>query len=100
MTTPYRCVDGAWEVRVYVQPGARATSVGGSHDGCLKVRVAAPPSEGRANAALVAALAAALDVPARAVRLTRGAGSRRKAVRVSATGSLGARLARLCQQMP
>lgn len=100
MSAPYRCVDGGWEVRVYVQPGARAQAVGGCHDGHLKVRVAAPPSDGRANAALIAAPATALDVPARAVRVTRGAASRRKAVRVSATAALGARLARLCEQAP
>lgn len=100
MSAPYRAVDGGWEVRVYVQPGSRGASVGGLHDGCLKVRVAAPPSEGRANTALIAALAAALDVPARAVHLTHGAASRRKAVRVSATGPLGARLARLCEDAP
>jgi len=50
----------------------------------LKVRVAAPPEDGRANAAVLAALAAALGVPAASVRLVAGAAAAHKVVAVDA----------------
>jgi hypothetical protein len=51
-------------------------------DGRRKVRIAAPPIEGRANDALVAFVAESLDLPQRAVRLVRGAAGRDKVVEV------------------
>lgn len=72
------------QLTVYVQPGARRTEVVGVHDDALKVRIAAPPVEGKANAELVRFLAQALGVPKQQVRITRGAGARRKQVEVMA----------------
>jgi hypothetical protein len=60
--------------------------IDGLHGEALKVRLAAPPVDGEANEALVRFLADALDRPRRAVRLTSGAGSRRKTVEVSGIG--------------
>ena len=51
-------------------------------DGSLKVAVTAPPERGRANAAVIAALAEHWGVPQRAVRIVQGAASRRKVVAV------------------
>jgi uncharacterized protein (TIGR00251 family) len=67
---------------VAVQPGARRTGADGLHDGALKLRLVAPPVEGQANAALVAWLAEQLGLPKRAVRVSRGAASRRKAIEI------------------
>ncbi|MDP1899186.1 MAG: DUF167 domain-containing protein [Rubrivivax sp.] len=63
---------------VAVSPNARRTGVDGLHDGALRVRLVAPPVEGRANAALVDWLADELGLPRRAVQLLRGESSRRK----------------------
>jgi len=63
-----------------VVPGAKRTEAVGLHDGALRLRLAAPPIEGRANEALVAWLADQLGVPRKAVELLRGASSRRKQV--------------------
>ncbi len=52
------------------------------HGAALKVRVASPPVDGKANAALLAWLADAFDVPLRAVTLVRGQASRQKTVRI------------------
>ena len=52
-------------------------------DGCLRVRLAAPPAEGRANAELVRFLAKELGVPRDAVRLVAGRRSRRKLVHLA-----------------
>lgn len=67
---------------MWVSPGARRSEIVGVADGRLRIRVAAPAHEGRANAELLRFLAAQLDVPRRAVSLAAGAGSRRKLVRI------------------
>lgn len=54
------------------------------HGGSLKIRLMAPAVEGKANAVLVAFLARAFAVPEHAVKLVRGARSRRKVVRIAA----------------
>lgn len=70
-------------LRVRVQPRAsRSEIVGWRADGVLSVRVAAPPVEGRANAAVAALLAGALDLRPSAVTVERGARGRDKLVRV------------------
>jgi uncharacterized protein len=67
-----------------VVPGARRTGADGLHDGCLRVRLVAPPVDGKANEALLAWLAAELSLPKRAVRLLRGQSARRKQVALDA----------------
>ena len=70
-------------LRVRVQPRASRSEIGGWRaDGVLSVRVAAPPVEGRANAAVAALLAGALDLRPSAVTVERGARGRDKLVRV------------------
>ena len=69
---------------LHVQPGAKRTEVAGTHGGALKVRLAAPPVDGKANAELVRFLADAFGVPRRNVAILRGEASRDKVVRVEA----------------
>jgi uncharacterized protein len=78
-----RASDGALELHVHAQPGAKRTEVVGLHGDALKVRVAAPALEDRANAALIAFIAAELGVPKRNVSLLSGERSREKRVRVA-----------------
>lgn len=75
---------GALVLELHVQPGAKRTEVAGIHGGSLKVRLAAPPVEGKANDALLRFLADAFGVPLRSVTLLRGVASRSKRVRVEA----------------
>jgi uncharacterized protein len=75
--------DGSLTLELHCQPGAKRTEVTGVHGDCLRVRVAAPPIEGRANAALIEFLAEAFGVPRRAVAIVRGESGRRKAVRIA-----------------
>lgn len=81
-------------ITVRVRPGASQTRVGGrygeSDPPVLVVSVRAPASDGRANDALVAALAEAFGVPRSAVRVVSGAISRTKVVDIDlATGRDG-----------
>jgi len=69
-TTPWLAVS--------VSPNARRTAADGLHDGALRVRLAAPPVDGKANELLVAWLAGELGLPRRAVTLVRGQAARRK----------------------
>jgi uncharacterized protein len=69
-------------LRVRAQPGASRSEVVGWQGDTLRVRVQAPPLEGRANAAVIELLAKALGVPRRSVRLERGETSREKVIAV------------------
>jgi uncharacterized protein len=69
-------------VTIRVRPGSGRTAVGGSHDGALVVRVGERAVDGRATEAALAAVATALGVRRRQVRLVSGATSRTKVVEV------------------
>ncbi len=69
---------------LHVQPGAKRTEAVGAHGDALKIRLAAPPVDGKANAELLRFLAAAFGVPRRAVTLLRGETTRQKTVRIEA----------------
>jgi uncharacterized protein (TIGR00251 family) len=70
-------------LRVRVQPGARGSGlVGWMADGTLKLKVSAPPEDGRANRALAELLARVAGVKPAAVRVVRGQSARAKLVEV------------------
>ena len=68
---------------LHIQPGAKRSEVAGLHGEALKIRLAAPPIEGRANDALRRFIADRFGVPLRNVELEKGAQSRHKTLRVS-----------------
>ncbi len=76
--------DGALVLTLYVQPNARNTEPVGRHGDALKVRVAAPASEQRANEALLQFLHQALGIPRSGLRIARGTAARLKVVEISA----------------
>ena len=65
---------------VLVVPHAGRSSIEQLADGTVQVRVAAPPVDGAANAALLRLLADLLDVPRRRLEIISGASSRRKRI--------------------
>ena len=65
---------------VHVQPRARATAVAGRHGDAIRIRLAAPPVDGAANAELVRFLAERLGLSRSAVQIAGGAAARRKFV--------------------
>jgi uncharacterized protein YggU (UPF0235/DUF167 family) len=67
---------------VRVTPRARTDEIVGVRDGVLVLRVAAPPADDRANAAVQSLIARRLGVRASRVVLVRGERSREKVVRV------------------
>jgi uncharacterized protein (TIGR00251 family) len=73
-------------LQVQVQPGAKRTEIAGLHGDCIKLRLAAPPVDGKANACLIEYLAERLGVRRNQVAIVRGKNSRRKTVIVTASG--------------
>ena len=67
---------------VYAQPRASRTEVVGLHGEALRVRLAAPPVEGEANAELLSFLAKKLGVSKSALRIVKGERGRHKLVEV------------------
>ncbi|MDR2112822.1 MAG: DUF167 domain-containing protein [Candidatus Accumulibacter sp.] len=76
--------EAAITLTLHVQPGARKTEIAGEHGGALKIRLAAPPVDGKANAALIEFVASRLDLPKSAVHLVSGQTSRRKILEIDA----------------
>ena len=71
-----------WLLELHVQPGSRRTELVGEHGGRLKLKIAERAVDNRANAHLLAWLAAQFGVPKASVRLVRGETSRQKTVAV------------------
>ena len=83
-------------LQIHAQPNAKSTGTAGLHGDALKVRIAAPALDDKANIALLAWLAAALNLPRVALKIRSGATSRRKVVEIQpADAALAARAARL-----
>lgn len=70
-------------IAFHCQPGSKKTEVQGEHDGRLKLRLAAPPVEGKANDALIAYLAKIFKINRSQIELLAGDLSRLKRVKVS-----------------
>ncbi len=104
--TPARPTEGGLLLDLRVSPGAGRTAVAGVETDAagvarLKLRVAAPPVDGAANAAVTVFLAKALGLSKRACVLTRGAKSRSKTVRISGDAAdLAARVQALAGERP
>ena len=79
----FEVAPGGAELRVHVQPGARRTSPAGVHGSRLKLAVAAPANDGRANDALLVLVARMAGVPRRAVTVASGASARDKRLRIA-----------------
>ncbi len=73
------CDEGI-RVTVRVQPNARKNEVAGVRDGALRVKLAAPPVDGKANDALRAYLAEVFSIRRSAVRIMLGSRARHKVV--------------------
>lgn len=78
-----QAADGRLSLTLHIQPGAKKTELAGLHGDALKIRLAAPPVDGKANDALLRYLADTLDRPRADVVLKSGQSSRRKVVEIN-----------------
>ena len=75
--------SGAVVLDVHVIPNASRTQADGTHDGALRVRLHAPPVDGKANTALMTWLANALQISRSHIELIRGQTAKRKQLRIA-----------------
>ena len=75
---------GRTTLTLHIQPGAKKTEVAGQHGDALKIRLAAPPVDGKAYAALINFVADRLGLAKSAVSLKSGQTSRRKVLEITA----------------
>lgn len=75
---PVITIKGKTALRIQVQANARKTAFAGFHEGMVKLKVAAPPLEGKANKAVTTYLAHFFGVAKDKVQLVRGERSRQK----------------------
>jgi uncharacterized protein (TIGR00251 family) len=86
VSAPWRREEAAGVAVVlslHVQTGAKQTAIAGTYGDALKIRLAARPVDGKANAELLRFLADAFGVPLSNVALVRGDTSRTKVVRIA-----------------
>ena len=70
------------KINVRVQPKASRNQVDGFEDGTLRLRVTAPPTDGKANAGVITLLAKTLGVSKSRLEIVRGHSSRSKVVSI------------------
>ncbi|NLD01240.1 MAG: YggU family protein [Gammaproteobacteria bacterium] len=68
----------------HLQPGAKRSEFAGEHGERIKIRLNAPPVDGKANTQLITFLSKAFAVPKHAVQIESGELSRQKRVRITA----------------
>lgn len=78
--------EDAWTLQIHVQPGVRTNRVAGEHGGSLKLKIAAPAVDNKANKRLAEFVAELWGVAQRQVMLVRGEGSRQKTVVIRGAG--------------
>ncbi|MGD9585902.1 MAG: DUF167 domain-containing protein [Brachymonas sp.] len=83
------------KVSIHATPGARRTEAAGMHGNALKVRLAAPPVDGKANEALLTWAADVFGVPRRQIDLLHGAAGRQKVLAVQCADEHALQQARL-----
>ena len=81
--SPIRLEPEAVTVRLHVQPGAKRSQWAGRHGEAMKLRVAAPAVDGKANEALERFLAEFCGVPRAAIEIVQGETGRAKRVRIA-----------------
>ena len=77
---------------VHIQPKASRDALDGTYGERLKIRISAPPVDGKANEHLIRFLAGLFDVPRRQVRLLSGESSRAKRIRIQQPRALPAEI--------
>lgn len=76
-------VEDGCTLQIRVHPGARRNDVAGLHAGAVKISITTPPTDGRANEALVEFIANLLRIPRARIALVSGATGRSKLLRIT-----------------
>lgn len=90
--THYRWQHDSLLLFCHLQPQAVRNEFAGLHGDRIKIRIAAPPIDGRANSQLIDFLADQFGVPKRSVRIVSGESGRQKTVGIERPARLPAAL--------
>ena len=74
--------ERGFKLTLFIQPKASKNEIIGPHNGALKIKITAPPVDGKANAALVEFLSEILDIPKRQIEILKGQTGRNKSVEI------------------
>lgn len=74
---------GGVRLHLFIQPKSSKNEVVGSHNGLLKIKITAPPVDGKANECLIEFLSDVFDIPKRDITIIRGETGRNKTVELS-----------------
>lgn len=75
-------MKGGVRLHLYIQPKSSKNEIVGPHNGFLKIKLTAPPVDGKANEGLIEFLAETFAVAKRSVTITKGLSGRRKTVEI------------------
>jgi uncharacterized protein (TIGR00251 family) len=76
-------------LKVYLQPKSSKNEVVGPYRDGIKVKVTAPPTEGKANEALIKFLAKEFKISASSIEILKGHNSREKIIRIEGNVKVG-----------
>jgi uncharacterized protein (TIGR00251 family) len=79
--------DDKITIDIYVQPGAKVTTVNGTHDSKPKIRIAAEPTDGKANKEVIKYFATLLKLPLKNIEIINGDKSRNKRLAIFDTSN-------------
>ena len=82
MVSWYQYNNNKLILTLYIQPNAKFSGIVGLHGSALKIKLASPPIDGKANKALLLFIAKQFDVPLGQIKLIRGEKSRLKIVEI------------------
>jgi uncharacterized protein (TIGR00251 family) len=74
--------NGTVTFKIRAQPRAAKTEMAGEYAGALKLRIAAPPVDGKANDEVIKFFSKLFDIPNRNVEIVSGDSSRDKIIRI------------------
>ncbi len=75
-------IKGGVRLHLFIQPKSSKNEIIGAHNGAIKIKITAPPVEGRANEGLIEFLSSVFAVPKRQINLVKGDTGRHKTVDV------------------
>lgn len=82
----YHAEEDVWTLHIQIQPGSKFNEITGEHAGRLKLKIAAPPVDNKANIALIQYVAGLAGVSTGRVEILRGDHARQKTLTVRGAG--------------
>ncbi|MNJ92795.1 hypothetical protein D3C87_104690 [compost metagenome] len=83
---------GGVRLRLFIQPKSSKNEIIGPHNGALKIKITAPPIDGKANECLIEFLSDCLNIPKRDITLLKGDTGRNKTVEIQGLDEVAVRM--------